>query len=223
MNQKTCDDSPAERGDGNDERRAAVYGLKPDQLFDHTLIVPANQHMRLSGERVKEDHPALRRLHPKSIDDVKRWIGVPDELGARRACSCKLPAAVPGAESASDLRRGDPKALRAAYEVAHEYVHGDSRRVAAYKPFLDKLVDRSWISIILLRPDIDIYNGAVLEVGSDIKVLFARHIRIWKGGLLKIRGDVKIDCVSITGNYHGIVQAFDAALFGRLLRREELP
>jgi hypothetical protein len=205
----------------NEADRLAVYGLQSKQPFDQPLTIPPDTRMRLSAERVKEDHPALARLQPKTIDDVKKWIGVPDELGAKRACGCKLPAALPGVGSARELRQLDPNVLRALHEVADEYVHGDSRRVAAFKPILDYLVDRSWINIILLRPDIDIYGGAVLTVASNIKVLWAGNIRIWRGGLLKITGNTKIDCLSITGDHTtSIIQLVDTAVFGDLLIKE---
>jgi hypothetical protein len=200
--------------------RLAVYGLESKQPFDQPLTIPAETRMLLSAEGVKDDHPALVRLQPKTIDDVKRWIGVPDALGAKRSCSCKLPSAIPGVASAAELRQLNPNARRALNDLAYEYVHGDSRRVAAYKPMLDYLVDRSWIHIVLIRNDIDIHSGAVLTVGASIKVLWAGHIRIWKGGLLKITGDTKIDCLSITGEYFGIVQLYDTAVFGRLLTME---
>jgi hypothetical protein len=195
--------------------------MRADELFDHPLVVPDDTHLRLSTDRLKEAHPAVRRLYPKTIDDVKRWIGVPDTIGAKRSCGCSLPAGIPGLESGSELRKQDDRVLRSAYALADEYVHGDSRRVAAYKPILDMLVERSWINIFALRQDIDIYKGAVFEVGSDIKVLWAAHIRIWKGGLLKVTGNAKIDCLSITGNYTGLIKVVDTAVFGRLLSKED--
>jgi hypothetical protein len=216
VNDKAC----IETSDKNQPSRLAPYGLESKEIFDHPLTIPPNTQMLLSAERVKEAHPALVRLEPKTIDDVKKWIGVPDEVGAKRACCCKLPASIPGVGSASEIRQLDPNARRALQDIADEYVNGDSRRVTAYKPVLNYLVDRSWVNIFLIRQDIDIHNGAVLTVGANIKVLWARNIRIWKGGLLKIKGKAKIDCVSITGNYSGVVNFSDLAVFGNLLIKE---
>jgi hypothetical protein len=215
VNDKSC----IETSQKNEPARLAPYGLESKEVFDHPLTVPPDTRMLLSTERVKEGHPALVRLQPKTIDDVKKWIGVPDELGAKRSCSCKLPSSIPGVGSASEIRQLHPGARRALQDIAEEYVHGDSRRVAAYKPYLNYLVDRSWINIVIL-PDIDIYNGAVLTIGSSIKVLWARNIRIWKGGLLKITGNAKIDCASIQGEYTGIIHISDIAVFGNLLIQE---
>lgn len=201
-------------------KRLAPYGLEPDQVLNHSLIIPAGARMRLDAPNAKAGHPAVFRREPKSIDDVKRWIGVHDELGAKRACGCSLPSALPAAKSASDLRRADPAVLQSLYGVADEYVNGDSRRVAAYQPILNQLVDRSWINFFMIRHDIDILNGSVLTVGSNIKVLWAANIRIWKGGLLKFVGNAKVDCLSIVGNYSGTHRIIDNTVFNGVLTLE---
>jgi hypothetical protein len=182
------------------DKRVGVYGIPPNQLLDESIVVSAGKHVRLSGLETKSNGAGLVRLQPKTIDDVKRWIGVPDTLGARRKCCAEPAAAVPGVTSAGELRKLDMQERRAVHDLADEYVNGDSRRVASYGPLLNHLVDRAVITGIFLRQDIDIHKGAVLEIGKDVKVLFARHIRIYRGGLLKLTGSTKIDCVTITGD-----------------------
>lgn len=216
-------EKPNEEADrGDDESRLAVYGLAPSDVLDDPLVIGPCKHVRLSGYGDKMDHRGLVRLKPKSLDDVKRWIGVPDEVGAKRACGCEMPSAIRGGGSPAEFRKLDVAMRRTMYDLAYEYVHGDSRRVAAYKPHLNVIVNRAVITGVFFRQDIDIYNGAVLEVGADIKILFARHIRIWVGGLLRITGDAKIDCVSITGEVTGKFVAFDYALpaFARVINVE---
>ncbi len=199
MEERRCKESDRD----DEERRARVYGLQPADLFEHSLVIGPGKHVRLSGEGGESDRKAFVRLVPKSLDDVKRWIGVPDELGAKRVCGCDLPSGIQGVASAAEFRELGTTMRRTAHTLAYEYVHGDSRRVAAYKPVIDHILDRAVITGVFLRQDIDIHKGAVLEVGSNIKILFARHIRIWKGGQLKITGGTKIDCVSITGGVAG--------------------
>jgi hypothetical protein len=126
---------------------------------------------------------------------------VPDQLGAKRACSCILPTEIPSVTSTHDYRELSANSRHSMHQLAYEYVHGDSSRVAVYKPLLDYMLDRAFINGFFLRQDIDIHDNAVLELGADIKLLYARHIRIWPTGQLKIVGDSKIDCVSIKGNY----------------------
>jgi hypothetical protein len=198
-----------EPDDPREEKRARVYGLRLNDLLNQSVVVSPGKYVRLSGLGRKSDEPGLGRLRPKDLDDVKRWIGVPDELGAKRSCCNQLPAEVPGLSGAGDLRKLDLDSQRALHELANEYVHGDSRRLASYKSTLDHLVDRAVINGVFFREDIDIHTGAVLEVAKDLKILFARHIRIWRGGLLKLKGPTKIDCVSITGNLLNLVAAVD--------------
>jgi len=218
MQEQDCrePDRKDEASPGNEEKRAAVYGLGVKDLHDVPLIIPPGKHVRLEPERGAGE-PGYARLEPKSIDDVKRWIGVPDEIGAKR-CGCHmLPPEVPGVASAGELRKLDTTTQRAIRDIANEYVNGDSRRVLAYKPLLAHLIDRAYIVGVFLRQDIDIYNGSVLEIGKSVKILFARHIRIWRGGLLKISGNAKIDCVSINGDITGVFQAIDKIAIGRLM------
>ncbi len=206
MKKKDCSDSEPEAPD-----RLKRYGLEASEDVGDALVVEEGEHIRLFADGRDDPGPGRIRLEPKSMDDVKRWIGVPDELGARRSGKCRLPAEIPGLESSSDLRKLDPSSRLNLQDLAHEFVHGDSRPLKSYEPLLMKLLDRSWIVGWYFRKDIDIYPGAVLEVGGGTKVLFARHIRIWTGGTLKVTGDATIDCVSIRGNYMEVVaQPLDA-------------
>ena len=216
-----CDDQQPESNDQRESKRALVYGLQLNDLLDQSVVVCPGTYVRLSGLDSKANEPGLARLRPKDLDDVKRWIGVPDELGSRRSCCNKLPAEVPGISSAGDLRKLDAGSQRALHDLASEYVHGDSRRLASYKPTLDYFVDRAVITGVMLRQDIDIHTGAVLEIGKDVKVLFARHIRIWRGGLLKLKGSTKVDCVTLTGNMRNLVVAVEKLpVFATLLSLE---
>jgi hypothetical protein len=191
-----------------EEKRAGVYGLKLNDLLDQPIVVSPGKYVRLSGLG-RQAEPGLARLQPKNLDDVKRWIGIPDALGAKRSCGCDLPAGVPGVSTAGDVRQLDPNMQRALHDLANQYVNGDSRPLAAYQSTLNLLVDRAVINGVFLRQDIDIHTGAVLEIAKDLKVLFAGHIRIWRGGLLKLKGPTKIDCVSITGNLTNMIVAVD--------------
>jgi hypothetical protein len=198
-----------ERDDAREEKRAQVYGVQLKELLEHSIVVGPGKYVRLSGLSIRSEQPGLVRLRPKDLDDVKRWIGVSDELGAKRSCCTRLPAEVPAIAGAGDIRKLDPQSQLELHNLAEEYVHGDSRQLVAYKRTLDHLVDRAIISGAFTRQDIDIHTGAVLEIDRDLKILFARHIRIWRGGLLKLKGPTKIDCVSITGNLPNFVAAVD--------------
>jgi hypothetical protein len=217
-------DGPCNEPDSADTaKRAGVYGLEANQLLEESIVVGPGTHVRLSGAGYKGNDAGLVHLQPTNIDDVKRWIGVPDHVGARRACCGPALSSIPGVESPSDFRKLAPEDRLAVRALANEYVHGDSGRVARYKALLNQLIDRAVITGVFLRQDIDIHRGAVLELGKDVKVLFARHIRIYRGGLLKLTGDAKIDCVTLTGNLLEIVGTTTVAAipaFGQLVAAE---
>jgi hypothetical protein len=228
-----CDDSKEQEGkdpvhqpnsgqdDKRDAERVKQYGLAFEDVIDDGIVVPEGVRMRLPGRA--SDSAELKRLTPKSLDDVKRWIGVPDHLASKRCQGCVLPSEIPAAESAAQYRSLDPNVRRSMHALARHYVYGDSRSVSAYKPVIERVIDRASIVGTFLRRDIDIHSGAVLEVGKQIKVLFARHIRIWRGGQLRISGDARIDCVSIQGNYSDRISVNIDTLSGlslRLLRGE---
>jgi hypothetical protein len=212
------------QGDHKSEaERFAVYGLDPKEVLDKPLAIPPDTRMVLSAEKLKEPHPALKKLEPKDIKDVKRWIGVPDEIGMKRAPAFKLPSRVPAVDSPKDLRRLAPEEQISLRQLAHEYVHGDSRRVAAFTPVLNQLVIGSWINVFAIRQDVHIHNGAVLTIGASVKVLLAANIYIWAGGQLRVvpPGPAKVDCYSITGNYTGVIHhVFDTMAFDRLISKE---
>jgi hypothetical protein len=225
MSEKNCKDPPAKDDDGVKEdsaeleRRAAVYGLTAKDLLDDSLVVPEGRHVIIDGESIKQK--GIVTLAPKTIDDVKRWIGVPDETAAKGQCCRPPPSSIEAVNTASDLRKQGAAAAHNLRAVADAYVNGDSRRVAAYAPMLNHLLDRASIIGIFLRRDIDIHRGATLEIGRNNRVLFARHIRIWTGGTLLVRGDAKIDCVTISGGINfSVADIVTSVALGRFKQME---
>lgn len=227
MTEKPCKDTDKKsRREEKDEsfeleKRAAVYGLSTKELLDEDLVIPPGRKVVIDGEHRSQQ--GVVTLTPKSIDDVKNWIGVPDDTAAKQSCCSPLPTSnLQAVSSAAELRKLEPEAARNLRGIANAYVNGDLRRVANYKPVLEYLLDRANITGIFLRRDIDIHRGATLEIGRNNRVLFARHIRIWTGGRLIIRGDAKIDCVSITGGVTFTVDEFvtSAIALGRYVEME---
>jgi hypothetical protein len=203
------------------EKRASVYGLGLDKLLDDSVVVSPGAYVRLTAEQIKQSETGLARLQPTDIDDVKQWIGVPDELAARRACCPPQLPFLPGVDSAAEFRKLPPQDKLAVRQLANAYVNGDSRPLARHKELLAHVLDRAVIAGVFLRQDIDIHRGAVLEVDRSVKILFARHIRIYRGGLLKLKGDTKVDCVSIEGNLLPLSDTVSNRIpnFGHLIER----
>ena len=177
--------------------RLQPYGIGEDGVFPEDVVVPPGQMLELTSRRGASKEKGIVSLHPKSIDDVKRWIGVPDEIARVRACPPECPTAVATVERPSELRNLGQAQLRGLYQLGEAYVHGDSALVAAYKNTLDQLVTDAVIVGVFIRQDLDVYG--VLELGPDIKLLWARNVRIWPRGTIRCRGRTKFDCLSIEG------------------------
>lgn len=191
--------------DSVDKKRLAPYGISLDSVLPEGLSVPPGKKLRLSTERGKRTDTGYVYLSPKSIDDVKRWIGVPDELAAHGGCRFTGLPGISIVKEPHDLRKLKPAEMRGLRDLGLAYVHGDSRLVAWSRSLLDGLVTEASIVGVFVRHDIDIYPGAVLEIGGGIRLLWARDIRIWHGGTLRIEGDTRIDCVNILGGVRSSV------------------
>lgn len=194
----------------DDRKRLEPYGISWDKVLPSGLAVPPGKSLRLSTNRGKNQEKGYVSLSPKDIDDVKRWIGVPDKVAAKRPCSSERPGGASFVEKVSDLRNLKSEDLRALHAIGYEYVHGDSARVAEFRTALNVLLVDSVINGVFVRQDIDVYPKAALVLGRDITLLWARHIRIWEGGTIRIEGDARIDCVSIEG---GVRRTFPDGIF----------
>ncbi len=192
----------------DEKKRLDPYGISWDNVLPSGLAVPPGKTLRLSTNGKKNQEKGYASLVPKDIDDVKRWIGVPDKVAAKRRCTYELPGGASFVEKVSDLRNLTSADLRALHAIGHEYVHGDSTQVEGFRGALNVFVDGAVIHGAFIREDIDVYPRSVLIVGRDLRVLYARHIRIWEGGTIRIEGDARIDCVSIEGGVRRTIPAY---------------
>ena len=189
---------PADRRAQDDEQfkaRLAPYGVAEEDIFPDDLVVPPEKRLVLTHARGREKGPGFVQLRPQTIDDVKRWIGVPDEVGRQRSCTCELPESATVAADPESLGELDGPRQRNIHRMAQAYVRGDSATVAHFKNLYDHLVKDSWLNTIFLRRDIDVYG--VLELGPDISLLWAGNVRIWPHGRIQVDGNAKLDCLSI--------------------------
>lgn len=199
--------------DGGAPRRLGRYGVTAKQLLPQRLIVPPRKKLRLTTERGKCLDRGYVQLKPKSMDDVKKWIGVADAVAQKRGCALKCPKTGVVVNTAADAQKLKPAELKALYDLGRIYVYGDSKVAAAYRTALDLLLSGAVINAVFVREDIDVYPDSVLEIGQDIRLLWARNIRIWAGGTIQCEGSTKIDCESIQGNYRGAFKLSDFAKY----------
>lgn len=179
----------------------AQYGLKEADGFPEALVVPEGKSLTLSAPASGEKRVGYVMLAPKTIDEVKRWIGVPDNVGKRRTFPVNTKSDLAMVDSQSTfaaLSKSQRVSLRT---LAYQYVQGDLTQLAHLSQSISQILANATIGGLYLLKDIDVMPNSELKLAANLKVLFANNIRIWKGGTIRILGHIKMDCASIIGEY----------------------
>lgn len=181
--------------------RLAEYGLTEADGFSQSLVVPQGKSLMLSAPAAGQKKMGYVTLQPKTIDDVKRWIGVPDNVGKRRslpALNTPELALLDSQSTVESLTKAQRVSLK---NIAYQYVNGDSSSLTHLSALLSKLVFNGIINGVYFLKDVDVLPNSELKLAANLKVFSARDIRIWQGGQIRILGAMKVDCASIIGNY----------------------
>jgi len=177
--------------------RLKPFGLVAAKLsLTNDLEVPANQTVVLDASDQKLSKQ-LSRLTPKTIDDVKAWIGVPDAAVARPYAPVARPMTVLAVHDTYP-----PEQSAAFHGVARDYIFGHSASVPpAQLPALNAwLTSAAGLLNMILFQDIHVAAGAKLVINPSIAILFARYITIDHGGVIQIRcTHGAIHCAGIKG------------------------
>lgn len=157
--------------------------------------------------------PGLMQVKPRSIEEVKEYIGLPREielaqpLALHRCCNPESDLqriqarVIQPAELAAEEEKIRHEALELTKIAAREYVMGDSRRVAAWKPTLDQYIGISDTSLnLFFFNDIIVHANATLQLSPSAHALYANRIRIHQGGKIRCNGPKTFRCASIEGN-----------------------
>jgi hypothetical protein len=183
------------------------------------IDVPANQELVLDASNT-QFKANLKYLEPKSLDDVKKWLGNPDEalakptVGVRTIASAlsiapsravatsMLPSAIIPVQPSYTQAESDDLHL-----LASAYVYGHSSSVdVKQKPALD-----SWIANLKVRIPVFVFNNINVAAGAtlhvNISALFANYITVENTGRIKLRGGSKtsIHAAGFTGKGRQIV------------------
>lgn len=191
--------------------RLASYGLAEATTPLEDLQVTGSTTYALAAS-----NPAAAKrmhvLHPASLDDLKKWIGLSATAAAPvhvSSIATVLPRnAIANVNAAIDLRKPLPARLTrdhvdALYAAAHQYVmtnnHGlDAAAVANVNKWLVALKPQI---IVWLYRDIHVAAGAKLVLSTSHSVLFARHIEVEKTGQIQVKAAItKIDCAGFKGH-----------------------
>lgn len=184
------------------EQRVKHYGLSLDPKKLEEKVISKDEKLVLSaapGQGCKDGPTHV--LETQDIDQLKRWIGVPDAIAEQRCCHRNPPAPRGWLVQTKNehtlaraARRVEPDAM---HRLAREYVFGDARRLLAYKPILEQFYGRFRIPLWLFRR-IVVGPGAVLEFNtSNPVVLQAGTIEIAATGRIVSRSSLNVDCISL--------------------------
>lgn len=201
--------SAADRADF--QKRLGIFGLDETGILQPDLVVPANTTLTLSASDPRS-FIRPRLLATNDLDQIKKWIGVDDQLFEQgklqstlavpaplraRAAVSPTAGAAPGAAGAVDLqgaasngnfRSSDLDNLRTA---ATAYIWGHSPLAASYK----SAVQLHFPSMqVALWPffTITVNAGSVLQLGPGQNVLCAYKIVIHQGGTVRASGGLTV-------------------------------
>jgi hypothetical protein len=183
------------------------------------LDVGANQEVVLDTNNAQlKDH--IKYLEPKSLDDVKKWLGNPDDalakpnIGIRTIASARaiapsrlvsttmLPTAILPVQPTYTQQESDDLHL-----LASAYVYGHSATVDAKQlPALNAWIIAQKVKLpIFVFNNINVAAGATLHV--NIAALFANYITVENTGKIKLRGGSKtsIHAAGFTGKGSRVV------------------
>jgi hypothetical protein len=194
------------------EKRLANYGLDLSSLINNELTtVPSTITPLYIGNAVQSKFSPII-LKTSDFDQVNQWIGTPDTIADKTKFVADVPkplrfenlnlrrtvVELPEEDALAKLKVEDLSSehLDTIRKAAKAYIDGDSRKLKAFKPWIEKLFP---VIDIHVWPffNITVKSGSVLEFGPGAHVLSAYNLTIEKGGLVRCYGHLKVDAVII--------------------------
>lgn len=172
----------------------AVYGLKADQL--QSIKLEKGQHLVLDHKKY-ENKSHFTILKPTSLDDLKRWVGIPDSAWGHDQPRFGLlpdPAAV--AKMRADAKTAPNIALRSEMNaIAREYIHGNSAAVkkAGFDASLQNQINAlipNYVIPVFFYQVLEIMDGTSVTIGNGSSVFIVHTLILHPTGNLNIVGDV---------------------------------
>jgi len=175
------------------------YCLQEAAAGAEDLLVPCRSVVTLSGSPRHSSFRRPRLLQTSDLDELKRWIGIPDAAVKGRcllerdqradlaALRRQTKAAAEGKLSPAGARLDS---LRAA---ARAYLFGDSSVVAEAKPLLQSRFE-VFSALAWVFAKVKVSAGSVLAFGPGANVLLAGELEIEEGGQIVSTGSLTV-CV----------------------------
>lgn len=208
-------------------RRLRRYCLENVEVRD--LRTPCNGTVTLSASpRDPSDHRPVM-LHTRDLDELKRWIGVPDSAvrgrslvereHSRAFAKGRPPAGVSAeavrTESAAKRTLTDSASLDAVRAHARSYLFGDSALVKDARPVIERFFGAFRIPVWIFQK-VTVTSGSVLAFGTGANVLLASELEIEQGGRVVSYGSLTVSVTTLRKTTPSrVAQALDLDFIGR--------
>lgn len=183
------------------------------------LVIERDETRTLTFES-REFNAVFQPFQPKSVDDLKDILGVPDEIAAkspairrfapqagamkRRTLGANLQARVISPDVLDDKKASAAVRTHAfitAKQAAAQYIYGDSSRIMHLRPLINRFLELKEAMIFIpIFKNITIYNGGTLMVAPSAHVVWANNIKMYGSGRIDSQGPLTIRSATLQGN-----------------------
>jgi hypothetical protein len=179
------------RNQRNWKEKLAFYGMDENSINLEDLIVRSNQFVRIkSGESLYES--GVVKLRPKSIDDLKKWIGMDKSI--KLSVTHEYVRVVDNVGTPLVFDRKKLLGLNL-NKLLRAYLFDDPYKYVQIKDLLDRAANTHEIGTIHYN-DIRIEENGILEIDRDINLMNVNRLYIEKGGVIRILARVfKLDAL----------------------------
>ncbi len=178
------------------DERLKTYGLSAGRVALEDVTVRSGEIMTLNSKS-RVGH--YENLETNSFKTLKSWIGVRNETVKENPHimeRASMNVSVPGnlkpmmRQPATGRSVVMPNRVLLSMKqqvkpLAAQYLYGNSATLQKAEMILESIWKKINIGIYLLQT-IEVQAGAVLDIGTDIQVLWASRLKIHDGGLVRI-------------------------------------
>jgi len=182
-------------------QRLSLYGVeKADVGLNDLVVKPSHETvLALDGARRQKN---VITLHPKSVHDLKRWLGVPNDAvsqpcaGTGRSETPALSRAGPVFIAQPPIDKKNPEMRTNLFCFLMRDSSGATKlEVSALNKYLKD--GKIAVSVFFFQ-DIYVFAKSRLIIGEKVQALFARHVYVEAGGVIDFQGPLaRLDCAGV--------------------------
>lgn len=191
------------------KNQIARLGLKDDVSKLKNIVVPAGETHVISSQDPKQRgvkwlSDVGYKLQPKSIVDIKKWIGIPDEVARQitRPVAAPVAARIVSPDLLARSAASRHEVMGAALANGRELVTRDSKNISAAQiQAIDAVLHiADHIHVFPVLADVTIDHNANLILGPDINSFACGDLIIKTGGKMTCKSTyTSISAYSVKG------------------------